>query len=66
MNLEFRIVTSDKWQTCFRCAQLGIATATIQPGEEHIATFFDGVMQSNKSCMDCYDRMVEELTKGEE
>jgi len=54
------------WHYCWRCAQLGIDTPTIAPESEYIVTIIDGKTQDDKTCMDCFNRAVEEIRKESE
>lgn len=59
-------VRATQWHACWRCSELGIHTPTIAPDSEYIVTVIDGVMQDDKSCMDCFNRAVDEIRKESE
>jgi hypothetical protein len=66
MSVEFITETSPEWQTCWRCKSIGIETPTIAPNAEHVVTVFEGVRQTDKSCLDCYNRMIDEVMGAQE
>ena len=48
---------------CFRCDALGISTPTILKGSPFIKAEGDNGVKGS-ACMDCYDRLAEEIEEG--
>lgn len=53
--MKIRKLISDVFQTCFRCASIGLPQNGIPPGEEFIE--IDG----QTACADCWNRLCEEI-----
>lgn len=51
-------------RTCFRCEEIGLGEHTILPFERH-ARIEDDEGKVSFACLDCYQRLTDEITDSE-